>query len=199
MEELQTADGGDKNNINVDLNATPTHRLMTDTTNNNSTDTMKLRLYQLNINKSLTTHSCLINQIQRDDNIILIQEPYISKQGKSRATQGWLSIYPTNHKQDPALTRAVTLINRSISTNAWSSIALDIQNAVPMSLQAPAEMIIIVNIYSDGDSMASWDTIDAMLRMYTAKQRDEWGLPLMSLDFCGNSNTKTQNEIGQLT
>ncbi len=46
-----------------------------------------------------------------------------------------------------------------------------------MSLQAPAETIIIVNIYSDGDSMASWVTIDAMMRMYTAKRRDERGLP----------------------
>ncbi len=75
----------------------------------------------------------------------------------------------------PHLTRAVTLVNRSISTNAWSSIALDTQDAVAMSLQAPAETI--VNIYSDGDSTASWVTIDAMMRMYTAKRRDEWGLP----------------------
>ncbi len=96
---------------------------MTDTTNNNPTDTMKLKLYQLNVNKSLVAHLCLINQIQQNDDIILIQEPYISKQGKSRATQGWLSIYPTNHEWDPHLTRAVTLVNRSISTNAWSSIA----------------------------------------------------------------------------
>ncbi|KAK0439271.1 uncharacterized protein EV420DRAFT_1243286, partial [Desarmillaria tabescens] len=82
-----------------------------------------------------------------DDDIIMIQEPYISKQGKSRATQGWIMIYPTHHKQDPHLIKTVTLVNQSLSTNAWSSIALDTQDIVTMSLHAPTETIIIVNLY----------------------------------------------------
>ncbi len=149
---------------------------MIDTPDNNPTS-MQLKLYQLNVNKSLIAHSCLINQVHQDDDIIMIQEPYISKQGKSRATQGWITIYPTHHKKDPHLTRAVTLVNRSLSTNAWSSIALDTQDVVAMSLHAPAETIIIVNVYSNRNSIVAWKIIDAMLREYSAKWQDERGLP----------------------
>ncbi|KAK0448486.1 uncharacterized protein EV420DRAFT_1224450, partial [Desarmillaria tabescens] len=79
----------------------------------------------------------------------LIQEPYISKQGKTRATQGWIAVYPTHHDQDPLLTRAVTLVNRSLSTNSWSSVPMDTQDAVAISLRTLAETIILINIYSD--------------------------------------------------
>ncbi len=150
---------------------------MTDTNNTNFTDRKQLKLYQLNVNKSLIAQSCLIHQIRQDDDIIMIQEPYISKQGKSRATQGWLTVYPTGHDLEPSATRTVTLINRSISTNAWSSIPLETQDAVAVVLRAPAESIIIVNIYSDGSSMVTWDIIDSMLRKYTSERRDGRGLP----------------------
>ncbi|KAK0432820.1 uncharacterized protein EV420DRAFT_1695240, partial [Desarmillaria tabescens] len=92
----------------------------------------------------------------------MIQEPYISKQGKSRATQGWVTVYPPNHEGDPSHTRALTLINRSISTNAWSSIPLATQDAVAIVLRTPTESLIIVNIYSDGDSIETWELMDAM-------------------------------------
>ncbi|KAK0437909.1 uncharacterized protein EV420DRAFT_1253164, partial [Desarmillaria tabescens] len=94
----------------------------------------------------------------------LVQEPYISKQGKSRATQGWITVYPTGHNQDPSQTRAVTLVNRAVSTNSWSSIPLITQDAVAINLRAPAESIIIVNVYSDGGSTAIWETIDKLFR-----------------------------------
>ena len=119
----------------------------------NTTGNMtRLKLYQLNINKSLLTHSGLLHQIKTDDDIIMIQEPYISKQGKSRAMQGWITVYPSNHEEDPSHTRALTLINRSISTNAWSSIPLATQDAIVIIVQTPMELLIVVNIYSDGDS-----------------------------------------------
>ncbi len=107
----------------------------------------------------------------------MIQEPYISKQGKLRATQGWLMVYPTGHDLKPSATRTVTLINQSISTNTWSSIPLETQDAVVIVLQAPAESIIVVNIYSDGSSTVTWDIIDSMLHKYTSEQWDGRGLP----------------------
>ncbi|KAK0455649.1 uncharacterized protein EV420DRAFT_1218264, partial [Desarmillaria tabescens] len=54
--------------------------------------------------------------------------------GKSRATQGWITVYPTNHSCDPTKTRVVILVNRSITTNAWSSIPLDTQDAIAIEL-----------------------------------------------------------------
>ncbi|SJL06791.1 uncharacterized protein ARMOST_10133 [Armillaria ostoyae] len=112
-----------------------------------------------------------------DDDIIMIQEPYISKQGKSRATQGWITVYPSNHEEDPSHTRALTLINRSISTNAWSSIPLATQDAVAITVRTPTESLIIVNIYSDGDSTETWELVDTVLTRFTAQRRDERGLP----------------------
>ncbi len=83
---------------------------MTDNMIDNEMDA-KLQIYQLNMNKSLTAHSCLINQVDKNDDLILIQEPYIGKHRKSRATQGWMAVYPTRHDSDLTKTRAVTLVN----------------------------------------------------------------------------------------
>lgn len=145
--------------------------------NTNNTDHRPLKLYQLNTNKSFTVHLCLLHQIYQDDDMILIQEPYISKQGKSRAMQGWITMYPTGHNQDPSQMRAIMLVNWAISTNSWSSVPLNSQDAVAINLQAPAESIIIVNIYSDGESVVIWKTIDKLFREYAAKWHDGQGLP----------------------
>lgn len=146
---------------------------MLNTKNTNNADHRLLKLYQLNTTKSLTVHSCLLHQIHQDNDMILIQEPYISKQGKSRATQGWITMYPTGHNQDLSQTRAIMLVNWAVSTNSWSSVPLNSQDAVAINLWAPAESVIIVNIYSDRGSIAIWKTIDKLFREYVAKWHDE--------------------------
>ncbi len=73
--------------------------------------------------------------------------------------------------------RALTLINRSISTNAWSSIPLATQDAVAIIVRTPTESLIVVNIYSNGNSTETWELIDTILMKFTAQRQDERGLP----------------------
>ena len=54
--------------------------------------------------------------------IITLQEPAINPFNHSIASKDWITVYPTTHEAHPEKTRTLTLINASISTDAWEQV-----------------------------------------------------------------------------
>jgi hypothetical protein len=75
------------------------------------------------MNKSLESQLDLLHSLKRNEyDLCLIQEPYIDFNGKTRANQNWVVIYPSTHSDYPDHTRSVILINTSIISDAWKQI-----------------------------------------------------------------------------
>ena len=110
-----------------------------------------LRICQLNVGKSLDSQSELLNSISPQDyDLILIQEPYLDRFKNSRATPHWSVVYPTRHLHDnSARSRAIILVNKNLSTNAWSPIDNDSPDIVALQLTANIGQVFIFNVYND--------------------------------------------------
>ena len=110
-----------------------------------------LRICQLNVGKSLDCQSELINTISpKDYDLILIQQPYLDHLKNTRATPYWSVVYPTCHLHEKsARTRAITLVNKNLSTNAWSSIDNNSPDIVAIQLRANVGQVYIFNVYND--------------------------------------------------
>ncbi|PPQ77570.1 hypothetical protein CVT24_005191, partial [Panaeolus cyanescens] len=85
----------------------------------------------------------------KEYDVVLMQEPHIDHLGNTRANAGWRVVYPTGHRDNPKLTRAVTLISSKIDTNDWTPETLVSQDVVLTRLKASDRIINIYNIYND--------------------------------------------------
>ncbi|KAI9057791.1 hypothetical protein FKP32DRAFT_1525953, partial [Trametes sanguinea] len=81
--------------------------------------------------------------------IIAIQEPYLDRLGLTRSTPHWRVVYPTAHRADPTRrTRAVLLISKRLSTNAWSPLAVPHPDVVAVTLRMEAGATVhLFNFY----------------------------------------------------
>jgi hypothetical protein len=83
----------------------------------------KLKIWQQNVNKSVTCQhnlisiGCLANE---KFDIVVLQEPHINYLNKTIATHNWTVIYPTTHRNNPEHTRSAILILSHILTDTWS-------------------------------------------------------------------------------
>ncbi|KZT20457.1 hypothetical protein NEOLEDRAFT_1075620, partial [Neolentinus lepideus HHB14362 ss-1] len=81
----------------------------------------KIRIWQENLNKSITATFDLLNRadLHKNWDILLIQEPYIDTFKNAKATRAWTVIYPTDHLNRSEKTRSLILVNSRLSTNDW--------------------------------------------------------------------------------
>jgi len=80
----------------------------------------KLRILQINLNKSITTHLELINDsLAAHWDIILIQEPYITYFNSIRTPNHFTSVIPTSREMLDATMRSTIWVNSALSTNKW--------------------------------------------------------------------------------
>ena len=105
-------------------------------------DVKTLRFVQLNVNKSNTSQSALLHSVA-DFDLVFLQEPHIDFLKNTRASQQWRVLYPPKHKDSPARTRSVTLINTRIATNGWSAIPVDDPDITAVSLSYDTGLIQI--------------------------------------------------------
>src|SRR5215469_6587668 len=97
---------------------------------------MRIRIWQQNLNKSLIAQLDMLNMLDPAEiDIIALQEPHIDFLGNSRANPHWTPIYPCKHRDDPHKTRSIMLVNRRISTNAWTHIPLDSPDLTAIRMQ----------------------------------------------------------------
>ena len=140
-----------------------------------------LRIWQQNVNKSLTAMDDLLHSASPADyDILAIQEPYLDHALRTRATRHWRVHYPT--VRDPETTsrmRSVILVNAKLSTNAWSPITIPSPDVTAITFRTQNSQIHIFNLYVDIESDAAIHaTTRATLKLNTiaigAQQRLVW-------------------------
>ena len=81
--------------------------------------------------------------------IITLQEPAINPFNHSIASKDWITVYPTTHEAHPEKTRTLTLINASISTDAWKQVNFPSGDVTVTIMKGTWGKMTIFNIYND--------------------------------------------------
>lgn len=111
----------------------------------------KIRIWQQNMNRSLTGQVDFLNVADpRDYEIILLQEPYIDpRTSLTRANHHWHVIYPTGHHDRDQKSRSIILVNATISTNSWTALEIDSPDLTGLTLRTSRGPLFVFNIYND--------------------------------------------------
>src|SRR5437762_2011793 len=88
--------------------------------------TRNIRIWQQNLNKSRTAQDIFIQSptLHLQYDILLIQEPYLDKNGATKASSYWKVVYPDHHRINTQKTRTVILVNKSMNSNTWQEITI---------------------------------------------------------------------------
>ena len=81
--------------------------------------------------------------------ICAIQESYLDHLHNLHATPHWFTVYPKEHYTNPGKTQSLLLVNRHITTDAWSQVDFGSSNITAVQVRTTAGKILIVNTYSD--------------------------------------------------
>ena len=112
--------------------------------------TPKLRIWQQNVNRSLTSHLHVLNSADPSEiDILAFQEPHLDFQHKSRASYHWHSVYPTPFKHSGPRARSLLLISRHIPTARWEILLIDSNDITAIRLVGETQDIVLFNIYND--------------------------------------------------
>ncbi|KJA14237.1 hypothetical protein HYPSUDRAFT_121668, partial [Hypholoma sublateritium FD-334 SS-4] len=110
------------------------------------------------LNKSNKGHLDLINKpMDRDWDVILIQEPHITHTGLIRAPLNFLTIYPQDHyKPNHTTVRSVIFINTNILSSSWQELVvpgtMDVTGVQPNN---GGRLLSIFNVYFNCMNMAT--------------------------------------------
>ena len=111
----------------------------------------KLRILQINLNKSEKAHLDIINErVSEKYDIMLIQELHTTKFNAIRTPANFKPIFPSNRLADEAQIRSVIWVNKHLETKNWKII--DVQktnNITAIQLNGTYGKIMIINIYND--------------------------------------------------
>ena len=83
----------------------------------------KLRILQINLNKSAKAHIEIMNErVSQKYDIILIQEPHFTSFNKIRTPTNFRTIFPINRIGNEQKVRSVIWVNSKLNTNNWNPI-----------------------------------------------------------------------------
>ena len=124
----------------------------------------KLRILQINLNKSVTAHLELINDLLVAHwDIILIQEPYITYFSSIRTPNHFISVTPMSRETLDTTVQSTIWVNSALFTNKWKILDIpDTNNIVAIELKGDYGRLQIFNIYNAGEHSHSL----AMLRRH---------------------------------
>ncbi|KAF9480704.1 hypothetical protein BDN70DRAFT_804789, partial [Pholiota conissans] len=110
----------------------------------------RLRILQINLNKSNKGHLDLINKpLSKDWDIILIQEPHITKMGLIRTPKKYTIVYPPDRYKDGAdPVRSVIMVNTQLTSSSWRAINIRGNNDITaIQISNGQKQLTIFNIY----------------------------------------------------
>jgi hypothetical protein len=124
----------------------PQNNIDQDTHNNE-----KLRLLQINLNKSEKAHLDIINEeVSHSYNIMLIQEPYTTTFNAIRTPANFRPVFPVHRFQNEEQIRSVIWVNRKLDTDSWKALDVPGTNDIAtIQLKGPYGTLSIFNIYND--------------------------------------------------
>ena len=111
----------------------------------------KLRLFQINLNKSEKAHLDLLNNNLSDKyDIMLIQEPYITAFNGLRTPTNFRPVCPSNRFTDDSPIRSAIWVNKCLETKNWKIIGIPNSNDITaIQVKGTYGKITIFNIYND--------------------------------------------------
>ena len=141
--------------------------------NTNTDNATRIRIWQQNLNTSpIAQHSLLNGPIANDWDILAIQEPHINPMKNTISSSHFHAVYPTTRFTSPHLiSRAVTLVNKSLNTNAWQQIPFPSPDVVIIQLRGTFGRCTIFNIYNDCTSKRTEEQLSSFLETKIARIR----------------------------
>ena len=111
----------------------------------------RLRILQINLNKSEKAHLEIINEkVSKNYDVILIQEPYTTVFNAIRTPTNFRPIFPIHRLQNQDPIWSVIWVNKRLSTDNWISLDIPGTNDVTaIQLEGPYGKVTIFNIYND--------------------------------------------------
>jgi hypothetical protein len=112
----------------------------------------RLRILQVNLNKSQKAHLELYNRVSgKEWDIVLVQEPHLTFTGNIRTPNGFVAVAPADRYKDGApTTRAVTWVSAALATKSWKIMNVPGTNDVTaIQLAGAYGRLTIINIYND--------------------------------------------------
>jgi hypothetical protein len=138
--------------------------------NDGTSRVTKLKILQLNLNKSVTANLELINDsLAAHWDIVLIQEPYITFFSSIRTPNRFISVTPTSRGALDSPVRSMIWVNLALSTNNWKILDVpDTNDIVAIELNGSYSRLQIFSIYNAGEHSHSLTT----LRQYMQGNRN---------------------------
>jgi hypothetical protein len=128
----------------------------------------KLKLWQQNLDRSLDNQHELLQSMGRGAyHIAALQEPYIGLGNLTRGNSHWHVVYPSQDGEEGKRTRAATLVNASVPTEAWSQLHVPSLDVVTIELHGEFGTLRVVNIYNDGDNNDTLGVLRDFMRAQT--------------------------------
>lgn len=129
-----------------------------------------LAIWQQNVNKSPTCQHDLLSSsklLNKNIDIVAIQEPALNAFNHSIASREWIPIYPSMHTESPDRTRALTLMGSHLNMDNWCQLDFPSGDVTVVQFTGERGTLTLFNIYNDGNSN---DT----LTLLTKYHRDNW-------------------------
>ena len=127
---------------------------------NGTTPRNQLRIWQQNLNKSLTAQLHLLNTASpKDWDILLLQEPWFGNT-VTRATHSWRVLYPDIYYENKTSNlQSIILINTNISTDCYEQIQLRSTDVTGMRIVTGAGPVTVLNVYNDCNHNATVEEV----------------------------------------
>ncbi|KAF8219201.1 hypothetical protein L208DRAFT_1553982 [Tricholoma matsutake] len=118
--------------------------------NSETNEEQKLRVLQINLNKSLTAHLELINDsLAAHWDIILIQEPYITFFSSIRTPNRFTAVTPTSRQILDTPVQSTIWVNSALSSNDWKILDIpDTNDIVAIKLTGAYGRLQVYSIYN---------------------------------------------------
>lgn len=110
----------------------------------------QLRILQINLNKSEKAHLDLLNgPLGTRWDIVLLQEPHVTKFNTIRTLMQFRQVYPTDRYKEGAVVCSVIWVNTEINTKSWKIINVPgTNNITAIQIQGPYGELTIFNVYN---------------------------------------------------
>src|SRR6266702_1213581 len=133
---------------------------------NTTKERSALAIWQQNLNKSPACQHGLLSSgrlVDRNIDIIALQEPSINFLNKTIATRDWIPIYPSTHEKQLDKTHSVTLIRGELLTENWEQLDFPSGNVTALHIREKWGTLSIFNIYNDCNHD---DTLTALINYH---------------------------------
>jgi ribonuclease HI/exonuclease III len=133
-------------------------------------ETLRLRILQINLNKSEKAHLDLLNNVtSKDWDIVLIQEPHtINRFNAIRTPTNFRPVFPENRGRDNTAVRSLIWVSSSLDTRNWEIINIpDTNDLTAIQLKGNYGTLVIFNIYNDCKNPNTENALALFLRTHS--------------------------------